>query len=107
MAVSVTTHDTFVIGDRKGVSATVTFDDSYNKGGEVITPEDFGLLTITHVFINKPETATYDAAWDRSASKIIAFVESDAGADDDGLEDEVANQADIDTVTVEVFVIGK
>ena len=59
MALTVTVTDETVFGDKKIVFATVGFDNSYDAGGELLTPASLGLNTIENVVVLNSNASGY------------------------------------------------
>lgn len=58
------------------VHATVLMDSSYPTGGEVITPNDLGLVRITGAIVGNAVDATPEAfcgSWDQTNKKLLVF----------------------------------
>lgn len=110
MALTVgTPTKTGVFGDLKYVVVPVTFDNSYPTGGETL---DLDLLGLSSVVAVTNAGASYDAqgtvvpAWDAANSKLVAYGANGAAAGSAALT-EVANAADLSTITVTLLVLGK
>ena len=100
MAMAWTINHSFVVGDRKMVLATGTFDSSYPTGGEPITASDFGLSSIHHVGTNAPtiaDEAINGVVWDKGNSTLIVIVAA-------GTQEGAAT--DLSATTVECMVVG-
>jgi len=88
--------DNTVEGNKRVITADVTFDASYPTGGEVVTPAALGLASILfmHVGSKAGNLIQYDAA----NAKLMAYVSST------GVQ--VANAVDLSAVIVRVRVVG-
>jgi hypothetical protein len=84
-----------VIRNKRMVIATVTFDNSYPTGGESFTANDLGLASLD--FVSATTDGSYAVTWDKTNSKLKAFVA--AGT-------EVPNATNISTVAVRILAIG-
>jgi hypothetical protein len=112
MALTVTNTKVYVIGDRKEVIATVTFDSSYaNAGsgvhGEALVGSDLGLdIQLDYVSCGPATSAdglhAYVVAWDSTNSKLTVWKSN-------GTTDliPVANAVDLSTYTCRVRAVGK
>lgn len=91
-----------VPGNRKFVTATVTFDSSYATGGEAITASSLGLDRLDFIWAVTQDG--YIPSWNGSttAPKIKLF-ESLTTAN--GLQ-EVASTTNVSTVVVRIFAFG-
>lgn len=112
------------------VIADITLDSSYPTGGEVLTPNQFGLNTFS--FVLPAPAAGYNFEFDHANKKLKAYVPVNAVAGD-GVADanntlmksatgtvevagtgtafqvpaaEVANESDLEDVVVRVLAIG-
>lgn len=106
MALTFSLDDRQLVGNKRQVRGTVTFDSSYATGGETFTPADFGLTAITDVQA-QPSTVGYVAVWNRSttAPKLMAFYGDNNNASDGALI-EVPNTTDISTSVHRIAVTG-
>lgn len=97
MALTFALDDRQLVGNKRQVSGTVTFDSSYVTGGEPFTAADLGLTAITN-FEAQPSSVGYVATWDRSTSapKLIALYGDNNNAADGPLI-EVPNATNIAT----------
>ena len=93
-----------VPGNRKFVTATVTFDSSYATGGEAIQLVSLGLNRLDFLWVDT--TDGYIPAWDgsKTAPKIKLFW-VDTTTDGAALA-EVASTTDVSAVVVRVFAFG-
>lgn len=93
-----------VPGNRKFVTATVTFDSSYATGGEAISLVDLGLTRLDFLWTVTDDG--YIPAWNgsKTAPKIKLFW-VDTTTDGAPLA-EVPSTTNVATVTVEVFAFG-
>ena len=106
MALTYTLDDRQLIGTKRCVRGSVTFDSSYVTGGEPFTAADFGLTAITDVEA-QTSTTGYVIMWDRSttAPKLMAFYGDNNNAADGPLI-EVPNTTNLSTVVARVAVYG-
>jgi hypothetical protein len=93
-----------VPGNRKFVTATVTFDSSYPTGGEAISLSSLGLDRLD--FLWAVTTDGYVPAWDGSTTnpKIELFW-VDTTTDGAALA-EVPNTTNVSTVVARIFAFG-
>ena len=93
-----------VPGNRRFVTADVTFDSSYATGGEGIPLSSLGLTRLDFMWVSPDDG--YVAQWDGSltAPKIKLFW-VDTTVDGAALA-EVASTTDVSAVTVKVFAFG-
>jgi len=93
-----------VPGNRKFVTATVTFDSSYATGGEAITLSSLGLDRLDFIWAVTQDG--YVPAWDGSttAPKIKLFW-VDTTTDGAALA-EVPSTTNVSTVVVRIFAFG-
>ena len=93
-----------VPGNRKFVTATVTFDSSYATGGEAVSLTSLGLNRLDFVWVDN--TNGYIAAWDGSttAPKVKLFW-VDTTVDGAALA-EVPNTTDVSSVVARLFAFG-
>lgn len=91
-----------VPGNRKIVTASVTFDSSYVTGGEAISASSLGLVRLDFLLVDAG--AGYLARWDGSLSnpKILLFRQTAAT----GALAEVPNTTDVSAVVVNVLAFG-
>ena len=91
-----------VPGNRKFVTATITFDSSYATGGEPLIIADLGLSRIDYITVSSGNG--YHGAWDGSltAPKILAYRQTAAT----GALVEVPNTTDVSTLNFKVLVFG-
>lgn len=89
--------DRTVFGNKKVVTADVTFDSSYVTAGEPVAPASLGLASIlfAHVGSKGANLLQYDA----TNKKLLAYVSST------GVE--VANAVDLSTVVARIMFIGQ
>ena len=98
-----------VFGDLKYVLVDITWDNAYATGGIALTPNQVGLSVIYAVL---PSGNAYDAqgavipAYSTSTSKLVALGADGAAAGVTFLK-EVANAADLSTITSSLLFIGK
>lgn len=93
-----------VPGNRKFVTADVTFDSSYATGGEAISVSSLGLTRLDFMWVSPDDG--YLPQWDGSltAPKIKLFW-VDTTVDGAALA-EVASTTDVSSVVVKVFAFG-
>lgn len=93
-----------VPGNRKFVTADVTFDSSYATGGEAISVSSLGLTRLDFMWVSPDDG--YLAQWDGSltAPKIKLFW-VDTTVDGAAMA-EVASTTDVSAVAVKVFAFG-
>ena len=101
MALTFGAQEFLNLGSVSGVIVTVTFDNSYASGGEVINPSDIGLGQILMLNIIQGEDG-YIFEWDSANNKILvresaatAIPLGEVGADN------------LSAVVVEVFALGR
>ena len=75
MALTWVLDDRQLVGNKREVAGSVTFDSSYPTGGEVFTPAALGLTALTDFQVEIDATAGYVPVWNRSVSapKLMAF----------------------------------
>jgi hypothetical protein len=80
MALTYSTTNIDVIGSRRQVTGSITFDSSYLTGGEVLTPSLIGLYQIEHMEVDPAQG--YVPRWNRSqtAPTIQVFQGDNANA---------------------------
>lgn len=86
----------------------VTFDSSYDTGGESFTPSNVGLHEIDAVIVTG-DTGGYVIEYDRANQKLVAYQQTDPaaiGGADIPLT-EVAAATDLSAVTVTAIAIGR
>jgi hypothetical protein len=98
-----------VFGRHRVRLSKVTFDSSYETGGESFTPADVGLSEFSAVFVS-PDAASipgYVVQYNYTTKKLQVFgVEQDAdGVVTDPLDEENA-AADLSSLVVRVLAIG-
>jgi hypothetical protein len=96
-----------VPGNRKFVTADVTFDSSYATGGEAISVSSLGLTRLDFMWVSPSDG--YVAQWNGSLTspKIELFgTNKDVVGVTTGPLTEVANAFDVSSVTVKVFAFG-
>lgn len=93
-----------VMGDQRVTIADITFSDSYPTGGEAINPQLLGLDVVN--FVWAPPTDGYLLEYDYAGNKLLALYPT---ADDTApaVAEEVANQTDLDTLTVRCMFFGR
>jgi hypothetical protein len=93
-----------VPGNRKFVTANVTFDSSYATGGEAISVSSLGLTRLDFMWVSPSDG--YIAQWDGSlTSPKVELFWVDTTVDGAALA-EVASTTDVSAVTVKVFAFG-
>lgn len=92
-----------VPGNRKIVTASVTFDSSYVTGGEPLVLGALGLTRVDFVSVSNSSTG-YVGAWNGSltAPKILAFRQTAATS----ALIEVPSTTDLSATTFQVLVFG-
>lgn len=89
---------------------TVTFDSSYDTGGESFTPANVGLSEFLNVFISVDAASTtpgYVVQYDYTDEKLVVYgVEQDADAATTDELDEEDAAVDLTGLTVRVTCIG-
>jgi hypothetical protein len=86
-----------VYGDKRVITADVTFDNSYVTGGEPVTPSALGLGSILHC--NGGSKAGNLIQYDPANVKLLAYVSST------GVQ--VANAVDLSAVTIRLQFTGQ
>lgn len=110
MALTVTaaTGGNFVVGDRRAVIATITFDSSYDTGGEALVASDFGLTSIDFVLgavaKNAAGTLGFTVVYDYTNKKLQA-VWGNAGTA--SVLPEVTSTTDLSLYSVRLIAIGR
>jgi hypothetical protein len=91
-----------VPGNRKLVTATITFDSSYVTGGEPLVLADLGLSRVDFITVSSGQG--YHGAWDGSltAPKILAYRQTSAT----GALVEVPSTTDLSAINFKVLVLG-
>jgi len=106
MALTFTNTVKDVIGSRKQVTGTVTFDNSYVTGGVAFTPANLTLYSIDNMVVQN--TAGYQIAWNKSSAlpTLIAYQgdNTNAGAAP-GIQ--VPNATNLSTVVATYTAIGR
>lgn len=107
MALTVTLSGDWLssIGNKRAVSGTITFDSSYDSGGESLTAANIGLGRIERIEFNQGEDG-YVFEYDYSASKVIVYTPSQptftvASSGAIGTNMEIGLSADSAAATVE------
>jgi hypothetical protein len=80
MAVTISNLDFSVAGDKRRTIGTVTFDNSYPTGGEVITPQQVGLGVILRMDLENPVSSTPTtrmSTFDHTNRAFLAFTSAD------------------------------
>ena len=96
MAFTVTTIVDNTVGNRRMVTADLTFDASYATGGEAITAAEFGLRELENLQIPGTD-GTLLFAWDRANGKIVVF---------DDIASEESATTDLSHVTIRCTAYG-
>lgn len=86
-----TSAERFVIGDRRCVVGSITFDDAYPADGEAITAADLGFdFELDYIQIGLSVDGTAIAVWDVDTEKILAYLNATGvQVADDEVEDVV------------------
>lgn len=101
MAVTISNLDFSVAGDKRRTIGTVTFDNSYNTGGETITPQQIGLGTILFMDVSAPVSATPTTrmcSFNNATNAFVVFTSSDGN--------QVAGGVDLSTFSAQFEAIG-
>ena len=101
MAVTLSSLDFSVVGDKRCTRGTVTFDNSYPTGGEAITPQQVGLGTILRMDVENPVSSTPTtrmSTFDHTNTKFLVFTSSDGN--------QVANGTDLSAFSARFEAIG-
>jgi hypothetical protein len=96
-----------VPGNRKFVTADVTFDAAYATGGEAISVSSLGLTRLDFMWVSSDDG--YLAQWDGSLTtpKIkLFYTDKDDVTVADGPLSQVASAFDVSSVVVQVFAFG-
>lgn len=95
-----------VWGRQKTRIVTVTFDSSYDTGGESLTPADVGLssFTIVDPCVDAADLPGYIVHFNYTTNKLMVFVEEAVAAGGPLLE--VAAATNLATLKVRVLVVG-
>jgi hypothetical protein len=88
-------HD-WVSGDRRETVVDVTFDNSYPTGGEVVTPQNFGLTSLDYIDSNQAPGGK-SVSWDQVNKKLLVF----SGAT------EATNASDQSALTIRLHATGR
>lgn len=97
MALAVSIIDSVVEGNKRIVTADVTFDSSYPTGGEAVTLSTLGLNSI--LFVQMPGAKVANLLqYDYAANKILAYVSSTGS--------QVANTTDLSAVSFRARFVG-
>lgn len=105
MALTFTLDDRQLVGNKRQVAGTVTFDSSYATGGETFTAADLGLSSITDVSIE--DASGYNIFWNRSttAPTLQVFQGDNTNvAAAPGIQ--VPNATNLSTLTTRIKVTG-
>mgnify|MGYP001257859423 CR=1 FL=1 len=87
------------LGNRFAVTATVAFDSSYPTGGESLTAEELGLVSIDMLLAEAYATA-HILKYDHANSKLMLYeIDTGAFAQED-------NEEDMSAVSAKIFAIG-
>lgn len=78
MALTYSVNPPQIVGTKRQVTGTITFDSSYATGGEDFDPETVGLVNLENLRVQTGRASTttaYAVAWNRStsAAKVQAF----------------------------------
>jgi hypothetical protein len=99
-----------LLGNRKVVTGTVTFDSSYPTGGESITLIQLGLSALQNLDVTNEygsSTTAYMVTWNKSATapKLFAYMGDNNNASD-GPFIEVANTTDLSALVCRFEATG-
>lgn len=97
MALTITRDTVYVLGDRKAVNGSITFDSSYPTGGESLTGADLKLelgLTVMQ-FEQHPSRIAY---YDYTNKKAVLYT---------ALGTEASDTSDQSSITVRYRAVGK
>jgi hypothetical protein len=108
MALTLSRVSRWANGNHREVIFDVTFDSSYNTGGESLTASDLGLHKIQHIAAGTTPagaagTTAVVAAFDYTNNKLQAF-QSTTGAPSTLVE--VAATTDLSTYVVRIRAVG-
>lgn len=112
MALIVRNVDSFaqdVWGRHRVAIVEVTFDDSYDLGGESFTPADAGMAEFSFVqaSVDADSTPGLVVQYDYAAQALVVLgVEQDADDSTTDPLDEAADQTDLEGLTVRVLCVG-
>ena len=95
MALTIETTDRGLVGNRRFVSGTFNFDESYNVGGELIDAELLGLDKISHIDVDGNDRII---SYDVSTSRIKIY--------DDFVGSEIAAGTDASGIGGSFFALG-
>ena len=101
MAITTTVTNKAVVGRRREIDGTLTFDDSYPTGGEPFTASDIGLTTIDRLDIAPQDGYVFE--WDATNEKVIVRESGTASA----ALDEQDDTADLSGTTTTFVAVGK
>lgn len=99
-----------LVGTKRSVSGTATFDSSYPTGGEPVTPALLGLAFLSDLdfeVASGSSTTAYIVRWDRSVASpkaMVYFGDYNNAADAAFLE--VPNTTDLSALTVRFTATG-
>ena len=103
MAASINIVHRTVFGDQRITIADITFSDSYPTGGEAIDLAQLGLNLVN--FVWAPPTDGYLLEYDYAGNKLLALYPT-ADAATPAVAEEVADQTDLETLTVRCMFFG-
>lgn len=109
MALTVTETDTYSVGNKRYIHATVAFDDDYEDDGEALTYDMFSSFrnVLQHVIVSGAALDVTNehlltCTWDRTNEVLRLGSISTASVQ----VDEAADQFDASDYTVEILAIG-
>lgn len=104
MALTVVLNRPSVIGDKRMVTGTITFDSTYPAGGEALTAATLGLGVVEHFAAQPAMNSTPLAlvlSYNRTTSKILAF---ESAGDGDAMDEN--NTTDISAYSFDFLAVG-
>ena len=121
MALTVTTSEQGIMGNKRTVLGSITFDASYPTGGESFDKANIGLVQLDRLMVDP--TGGYLFEWDATNAKIkvrqataahshtentaAAYTQNaSTAASTAAVAGEVANATDLSAVTTTFFAIG-
>jgi len=103
MPITISNSEQQSFGSLRGVTATLTFDNSYAAGpGEPLTPAQIGLGEITAIQFNQVEDG-YSFHYDIANEVVIVYQPDGA----DAVQREVTGAVDLSGVVVEIVAYGR
>ena len=105
MALTISVQNNTVMGNRRVVSGTVTFDNSYSKTtGEPFSPADVGLDRIDYIELSSGD---YNFKWNGSHIMVYGFIDTSAALDTDPeAAVPVADASDLSMVSADFRAVG-